>query len=55
MSSDLRQALAALRATGSENLAASLGRLTRTITDFPFPLDLRRLPCHLHDYRFLST
>ena len=52
---DLRQALAALRTTGRENLASTLGRLTRAVTDFPFPLDLRRLPCHLHDYLFLST
>jgi len=54
-SSDLRQALAALRTTGSENLTPSLRGLARTISDFPFPLDLGRLPCHLHDFCFLST
>ena len=52
---DLGQALTAFSTTGRENLASALGRLTRTITNFPFPLDLRRLPCHLHDFLFLST
>lgn len=52
---DLRQALAAFRATGRENLASALRRLAGAIADFPFPLDLRGLPCHLHDLFFLST
>ena len=46
--SDLRQALAPLGATRSENLAPAFRGCARTIPDFPFPLDLGRLPCHLH-------
>jgi hypothetical protein len=48
--SHLRKALAALRAAGGQNLSAALCRLARTKPDFPLPLDLGRLPCHLHDY-----
>jgi hypothetical protein len=50
MSSDLGEALTALRTARSENLAASLGGLPCAIPDFPFTLDLRGLPCHLHDF-----
>ena len=46
--SNLRKALATLGAAAGKNLAATLRRLASAITDFPFPLDLRRLPCHLH-------
>ena len=51
----LREALAPLGATGREHLAPTLRRLARAISDFPFPLDLGRLPCHLHSFYFLST
>ena len=46
---DLRQALAAFRTTRREDLASALCRLAGAIADFPFPLKLRGLPCHLHD------
>ena len=46
---DLRQALTAFRTTGREHLASALRRLASAIADFPFPLKLRGLPCHLHD------
>ncbi len=47
---DLREALAPLGATGREHLAPTLRRLARTISNFPFPLYLGRLPCHLHSF-----
>ena len=47
---DLRQTLTALGATSCENLAPTLCRLAGAISDFPFPLDFGRLPCHLHDF-----
>ena len=53
--SDLGQTLTPLGAASCENLTTTLRRLTGAISDFPFPLDLGRLPCHLHSFLFLST
>ena len=47
---DLRQTLTALGTTRGEHLAPTLRRLTRAVSDFPFSLQLRRLPCHLHSF-----
>ena len=46
--SDLGQTLTPLGAASCENLTTTLRRLAGAISDFPFPLDLGRLPCHLH-------